>query len=43
MESTTTPPLDMYRKKVFTGICLALVPTGFSFVLVSNILAQLKT
>ncbi|MEX0770398.1 MAG: MFS transporter [Balneolaceae bacterium] len=34
---------DINRKKIFTGICLALVPTGFSFVLVSNILAQLKT
>lgn len=34
---------DINRKKIFAGICLALVPTGFSFVLVSNILAQLKT
>ncbi|MFH5834173.1 MFS transporter [Halalkalibaculum sp. DA384] len=31
------------RKKLFTGICLALVPTAFSFILVSNILNQLKT
>ena len=31
------------RDRLFRGICLALVPTGFSFVLVSNILAQLKT
>ncbi|MEX2641044.1 MAG: MFS transporter [Balneolales bacterium] len=31
------------RKKLFTGICLALLPTAFSFVLVSNILQQLKT
>lgn len=31
------------RKKIFTGICLALLPTAFSFVLVSNILQQLKT
>jgi len=33
---------DINRKKIFAGICLALVPTGFSFVLVSNILYQLK-
>ncbi|MFO7847027.1 MAG: MFS transporter [Balneolaceae bacterium] len=43
MESTTTSLSDINRKKIFAGICLALVPTGFSFVLVSNILAQLKT
>lgn len=42
MESNTTPLSDINRKKIFTGICLALVPTGFSFVLVSNILYQLK-
>ena len=42
MDSTTTKLSDINRKKIFTGICLALVPTGFSFVLVSNILYQLK-
>ena len=31
------------RKKLFTGVCLALLPTAFSFILVSNILGQLKT
>ncbi len=31
------------RKKLFAGICLALLPTAFSFVLVSNVLQQLKT
>lgn len=31
------------RKRLFSGICLALLPTAFSFVLVSNILQQLKT
>jgi len=31
------------RKKLFLGACLALLPTAFSFVLVSNILNQLKT
>ena len=34
---------DINRKRLFTGICFALVPTAFSFVLVSNILAQLKS
>lgn len=36
-------PTAINRKKIFTGICLALLPTAFSFVLVSNILYQLKT
>ena len=31
------------RDKLFLGICMALLPTAFSFVLVSNILGQLKT
>jgi fucose permease len=31
------------KKKLFAGICLALLPTAFSFVLVSNVLQQLKT
>lgn len=31
------------RTRVFLGTCLALLPTAFSFVLVSNILNQLKT
>lgn len=42
MDDIETQP-TINRKKIFTGICLALVPTGFSFVLVSNILYQLKT
>ncbi|MDZ7720131.1 MAG: MFS transporter [Balneolaceae bacterium] len=33
---------DLERKKLFAGICLALLPTAFSFILVSNILGQLK-
>jgi fucose permease len=33
---------DIERDKIFTGICLALLPTAFSFILVSNILNQLK-
>lgn len=40
---TSTQSNEINRKKIFTGICLALVPTGFSFVLVSNILYQLKS
>ncbi|MEE4111145.1 MAG: MFS transporter [Halieaceae bacterium] len=31
------------RNRLFLGICLALLPTAFSFALVSNILNQLKT
>lgn len=33
---------DINRNRLFWGICLALLPTAFSFVLVSNILNQLK-
>src|SRR5690625_5594506 len=40
LENDSQPVIN--RKKIFRGICLALVPTGFSFVLVSNILGQLK-
>ena len=39
VEPTTT---DAHRKRLFFGICLALIPTGASFALVSNILVQLK-
>lgn len=38
-----TTPYELERDKLFLGICLALVPTAFSFILVSNILGQLKT
>ena len=38
-ESTT----NVDRDKLFLGICMALLPTAFSFILVSNILNQLKT
>ncbi len=34
---------DVEQGKLFTGICMALMPTAFSFILVSNILNQLKT
>lgn len=30
------------RSRLFTGICLALIPTGMSFALVSNVIGQLK-
>jgi len=40
--NATNQSVEINRKKIFAGICLALVPTGFSFVLVSNILYQLK-
>lgn len=32
----------IHRRRLFIGICLALIPTGASFALVSNILIQLK-
>lgn len=40
---TANQKTEINREKIFKGICLALVPTGFSFVLVSNILFQLKS
>jgi fucose permease len=33
---------EIHRERLFYGICLALIPTGASFALVSNILIQLK-
>lgn len=37
-------PLDpgIHRRRLFAGLCLALIPTGASFALVSNILVPLK-
>jgi len=32
----------VHRRRLFTGICLALIPTGASFGLVSNVLVQMK-
>jgi len=43
MNSTKNHTNSINRKKLFAGICLSLIPTAFSFVLVSNILNQLKT
>lgn len=39
---TDAPQSDAHRSRLFFGICLALIPTGASFALVSNILIQLK-
>ena len=33
---------EVHRSRLFFGICLALIPTGASFALVSNILVPLK-
>ncbi|CAN5313671.1 MFS transporter [soil metagenome] len=43
MNSSEQNSAVINRKKLFIGICLAIIPTGASFVLVSNILYQLKT
>lgn len=43
MSQIKSTPADIQRSRIFSGICLALLPTAFTFVLVSNILQQLKT
>jgi fucose permease len=40
--SVPTAAVAVNRERLFAGICLALIPTGASFALVSNILVQLK-
>ena len=41
--TVSTEPVDgIHRSRLFSGICLALIPTGASFALVSNILVPLK-
>lgn len=42
MADAPAPSGDLHRRRLFLGICLALIPTGASFALVSNILVQLK-
>jgi len=42
MADAHAPSGDLHRRRLFLGICLALIPTGASFALVSNILVQLK-
>ncbi|MGD8176052.1 MFS transporter [Marinimicrobium sp. ARAG 43.8] len=43
MSTATLDANGINRKKLFAGACMALLPTAFSFALVSNILIQLKT
>jgi len=43
MSRTNNSKRVINKSKLFKGICIALLPTAFSFVLVSNILNQLKT
>jgi hypothetical protein len=42
MAAGSTALEAIHRQRLFYGICLALIPTGASFALVSNILIQLK-
>lgn len=42
MAASSSAPEAIHRQRLFYGICLALIPTGASFALVSNILIQLK-
>jgi fucose permease len=42
ISSSDTEHSGIHRRRLFFGICLALIPTGASFALVSNILVQLK-
>jgi hypothetical protein len=42
MSDTRPPSGEIHRRRLFLGICLALIPTGASFALVSNILVPLK-
>ncbi len=40
---TSNESADLHRKRLFYGICLALIPTGASFGLIANVMTQLKT
>ena len=42
MAPSSVPSKEVQRGRLFTGICLALIPTGASFGLVSNVLVQMK-
>ena len=42
MAETSAPSAGIHRSRLFFGTCLALIPTGASFALVSNILVPLK-
>lgn len=39
---TLDPEVAQHRKRLFFGICLALIPTGASFGLIANVMTQLK-
>ena len=43
MASSSSDGNGIHRKRLFSGICLALIPTGASFAIVSNILSPLKS
>ncbi len=43
MAASASGSKGINRSKLFWGICIALLPTAFSFVIVSGILGQLKT
>lgn len=47
MTETSSPApadhVELHRKRLFSGICLALIPTGASFGLIANVMTQLKT
>jgi fucose permease len=40
---TSDEAVALHRKRLFSGICLALIPTGASFALIANVMTQLKT
>jgi putative membrane-bound dehydrogenase-like protein len=42
MAEAGSSPTDLHRSRLFFGICLALIPTGASFALMSNVVSQLK-
>jgi hypothetical protein len=42
MAESSASSAEIHRSRLFFGICLALIPTGASFALVSNILVPLK-
>lgn len=43
MTATESPDAHQHRQRLFSGICLALIPTGASFALIANVMTQLKT
>jgi fucose permease len=42
MTTASSDDHGIHQERLFRGICLALIPTGASFAIVSNILVQLK-